>query len=65
MGQQGRSAEAFEQLWLLRHWYAQRSDYDRRSTLTVDEAVAYGEQLLRLIRIRAQWRGYGQAHRAA
>lgn len=52
-------SEAFEQLWLLRACYPLRSDYDVRSTLTVDQAVLYGEHLLRNARIRDQWAGWG------
>jgi hypothetical protein len=55
--------EAFEQLWLLRACYIRRSDYDRRSLITVGEAIAYGEQLLRLARVRARWRDYGTTNR--
>ena len=57
------AGESFEQLWLLRACYAQRGDYDSRGTLNVAEAIAYGEQLLRLIRIRERWRGYGTINR--
>jgi hypothetical protein len=56
--------EAFEQLWLLRACYVRRSDYDRRSLITVSEAIVYGEQLLRLARVRARWRDYGTTNRA-
>lgn len=59
------ASESFEQLWLLRACYERRSDYDSRSTLTVAEALAYGEQLLRLIRIRERWRRYGSTQPAA
>lgn len=57
--------EIFEGLWLLRACYPYRSDYDARSTLSVPEAVAYGEQLLHRTSVRDQWRGFGQTHRAA
>jgi len=57
------AGESFEQLWLLRSCYALRSDYDARSTLNVADAIAYGEQLLRLVRIRERWRGYGTTNR--
>ena len=59
MERRENAGESFEQLWLLRACYALRSDYDARSTLNVAEAVAYGEQMLRLVRIRERWRGYG------
>lgn len=61
-GQQ-EAGESFEQLWLLRACYALRSDYDSRSTIRVADAVAYGEQLLRLVRIRERWSGYGTTNR--
>jgi hypothetical protein len=53
------SANLFEQLWLLRRCYALRSDYDRSSTLSIDEAVDYAEQLLYWIRVREPWRRGG------
>lgn len=59
-----QSGEAFEQLWLLRACYAMRSEYDRLSVLSVREAIAWGEQQLRLVHIREQWRGYGSINRA-
>jgi hypothetical protein len=59
-----RFGEAFEQLWLLRACYAMRSEYDRRPGLTVREAIAWGEQQLRLMHIREQWRGFGSINRA-
>jgi hypothetical protein len=55
----------FECLWLLRASYPHRSDYDIRVTLSVPEAIAYGEQLLRRTSARDQWRRFGQTHRAA
>jgi hypothetical protein len=55
----------FEGLWLLRACYPYRSDYDARGTLTVREAIAFGEQLLHRTSVRDQWRGFGQTHRAA
>jgi hypothetical protein len=58
-----QAGESFEQLWLLRACYGLRGDYDSRSTLTVAEAIAYGEQLLRLVRIRERWAGYGTTNR--
>ncbi|HEY7526035.1 MAG TPA: hypothetical protein VIA82_04305 [Candidatus Limnocylindria bacterium] len=63
MEQHRQAGETFEQLWLLRACYALRSDYDSRSTLTVDEAVAYGQRLLRLVRLRERWSGYGTTNR--
>lgn len=56
---------SFEHLLVLRACYGLRSEYDSRPTLTVTETIAYGEQLLRLIRIRERWRGYGAIGRAA
>jgi hypothetical protein len=58
------SADLFEQLWLLRWCYALRSDYDRRSTLTIEEAIGYAEQLLYWIRVREPW-NRGGMRRAA
>jgi len=63
MEQQRQADESFEQLWLLRACYPWRSTYDARSTLSVAEAVAYGEQLLRLARIRERWSNYGTTNR--
>ena len=60
MEQRERSGEAFEQLWLMRHCYPLRSDYDTRPTLSVDQAIAYGEQLLRLAHVRHRWRDRGR-----
>jgi hypothetical protein len=59
------NGDIFEEVWLLRACYRHRSDYDARGTLTVAEAIAYGEQLLRRGSARDQWRGFGQTHRAA
>ncbi|MGH2456485.1 MAG: hypothetical protein ACRDHD_09555 [Candidatus Limnocylindria bacterium] len=59
------SGELFERLWLLRACYPYRSDYDTRSTLTVGEVVLYGEQLMRLARLRGRWTGFGPIQRAA
>jgi hypothetical protein len=57
--------DSFEQLWLLRTSYVWRSEYDSHSTLSVAGAVEYGEQLMRLARIRERWRRYGTINRAA
>ena len=59
------SGESFEHLWLLRACYPYRSDYDARSLISVNEAITYGEQLLRLMHLRQRWRRFGQTHRAA
>ena len=59
------SDDILEEVWLLRACYPYRSDYDARATLTVAEAVAYGEQLLRRVSAPDRWRGFGQTHRAA
>ena len=59
------AGDSFEHLLLLRACYGLRSEYDSRPTLSVTEAVAHGEQLLRLVRIRERWRGYGAIGRAA
>ena len=59
------SSESFERLWLLRQCYPRRSDYDRRSDLTVDEAIAFGERLLLLTALHEQWRRRDVQHRAA
>jgi hypothetical protein len=66
MGMESREASAhlFEQLWLLRHCYALRGDYDRRPTMSVDDAISYAEELTRRVLIREAWRG-GSAHQAA
>lgn len=39
--------ELFQLALVLRAAYRHRSAYDRRSALTVERAMAYGEQLLR------------------
>jgi len=73
MKRQQPEDDLFEQLWLLRFCYRYRSDYDRRETLTVSEAVVYAEQLMRLGRIRGRWMGrstgfgtgFGTANRTA
>jgi hypothetical protein len=60
------AGEIFEGLWLLRASYPHRSDYDSRGILSVPEAIAYGELLLRRPIARDRWRGFGrQPHRAA
>jgi hypothetical protein len=59
------AGESFEQLWLLRACYELRSEYDSRSTLSVADAIAYGERLLRLMRIRERSSGYGTTNRTA
>jgi hypothetical protein len=58
------AGESFEQLWLLRACYSLRSQYDSRSVQTIAEAIAHGEQQLRLSRIRERWRSYGTSKRA-
>jgi hypothetical protein len=58
------SADLFEQLWLLRRCYAMRSDYDRRSPLTIDDAIGYAEQLLYWIRVREPWKRGGMRRAA-
>ncbi|HEY7847374.1 MAG TPA: hypothetical protein VIC83_04170 [Candidatus Limnocylindria bacterium] len=57
--------DIFEGFWLLRACYAYRSDYDARSTLSVDETIAYAEQLLRRMTLRDSWRGFDERPRAA
>ena len=59
------SSEAFERLLLLRRCYPRRSDYDRRSGLTVDEVIAFGERLLLLTALHDRWRRRDMQHRAA
>ena len=51
------SGELFEQLLLLRHCYPMRSTYDRRSKLTVEDAITFGERLLRVALTYDRWRG--------
>ena len=55
--------EEFEQLWLLHACYGRRSDYDRRSVLSLTEAITWAEQQLRLMHIRERWRGFGTINR--
>lgn len=57
--------ETFEGLWLLRACYLRRSDYDARGTETVDEAILYGERLMRALHLREHLGGFGERHRAA
>ena len=59
------SRDTFEGLWLLRACYPYRSDYDARGTLSVNEAITYGEQLMRQVHLKERWRGFGQTNRAA
>ena len=59
------SSEAFERLFLLRQSYPRRSEYDRRSDLTVDELIAFGERLLLLTAVHDRWRRRDVPHRAA
>lgn len=65
LGSNQRSRDEFEQLLLLRRCYPWRSDYDACQTLSVAEAILYGEQLMRLARVANHWTGYGPARRAA
>jgi hypothetical protein len=58
------STASFEQLWLLRQVYSMRSTYDRRSDLTVDEAMNFAERLLQLVAVHDRWRGSGTLHKA-
>jgi hypothetical protein len=51
MQQKGWGSETFEQLWLLRACYRLRSGYDSDPTLTVAEAIRYGERLLEFARM--------------
>jgi hypothetical protein len=39
--------DIFESLWLLRASYAYRSEYDARGMLSIPDAIAFGERLLR------------------
>jgi hypothetical protein len=59
------SAEAFEQLWLLRQCYSRRSDYDGPSNLSVEDAITFGERLLHLTAVHDRRRGRDFLHRAA
>ena len=59
------NGDIFEGLWLLRVCYPLRSDYDGRGTLSVRDAIDYGEQLMRIQHLRQRWSGFGQRHRAA
>jgi hypothetical protein len=59
------SGEGFEQLWLLRQCYPRRSAYDRGSSLTVEDAITFGERLLLLTAVHNRWRGRDFLHRAA
>lgn len=59
------SREIFEGLWLLRVSYPFRSEYDARSTLSVHQAIAYGERLMRTAHLRERWSGFGERHRTA
>jgi hypothetical protein len=59
------SGDTFEEFWLLRACYPHRSDYDARSTVSVEEAIRYGEQLLRLMHLQDRWGGFRQRHRSA
>jgi hypothetical protein len=49
------SGDIFEGLWLLRVCYPYRSEYDARGTLSVEDAIHYGEQLLRVMHLRERW----------
>jgi hypothetical protein len=49
------SADLFEHLWLLRRCYEMRSAYDRRSMLSIDETIDYGERLMTWIWIHESW----------
>lgn len=65
MEPRNHSSSAFEQLVLLRRCYPLRSDYDRGSAITVDEAIASAERLLVLTAVHGRWRGNDLQHRAA
>jgi len=45
-----RSGDLFERLWLLRRCYSLRGSYDATGVLTVAEAIAHGERLMRVAR---------------
>jgi len=53
------ASDLFERLWLLRACYPMRSAYDGPGTLTVGQAIDYGERLMRAARWqeRRTWRG--------
>ena len=57
--------EIFEGLWLLRVSYPFRSEYDARSALSVDQAIVYGEGLMRTAHLQERWGRFGERHRAA
>ena len=64
-GQDRPGSDIFEELWLLRACYPNRSDFDTRGTLTLNDAIAYGERLMRTVHLRQHLGGFGQRHRAA
>jgi hypothetical protein len=59
MSNDGRPSDLFERLWLLRACYPMRSAFDDTSTLTIVQAIDYGERLMRAARWerRRTWRG--------
>jgi hypothetical protein len=66
MEPQDTSRAEFDQLCLLRQCYQLRGPYDRRSDLTVDEAIRLAERLLRLTAaMQRPWRSHDVRHRAA
>lgn len=50
MNESKRSGDLFERLWLLRRCYSLRGSYDAIGVLTVADAIAHGERLMRLAR---------------
>jgi len=64
-GTKERLGELFEQLCLLRRCYPLRSDYDARSVLSLDQAIAHGEHLMHMATIRDRRAGYRMPRQAA
>jgi len=58
-------SDIFEELWLLRTCYRLRSDYDSRGSLSVTDAIDYGERLMRTVHLRQHLDRFGERYRAA
>ena len=64
-GQDRASSDIFEELWLLRTCYLLRSDYDSRGSLSVTDAIDYGERLMRTVHLRQHLDGFRERYRTA
>jgi len=60
-----RGSDLFERLWLMRACYPMRSAYDAAGTVTIAQAIAHGERLMRAVRWQERRSRPGPTRQAA